>query len=127
MIPPKGYAYSTAQPQHNDSVEAVMADNQTKLNVVYDKTAAYPDVPGIAGKWQSRARCRRSNAGVDDTVGMVLYTDANVYDLLIAWSAVTVGDPNAVKTIDDGAAGKLPANDLDSVTWFKAVQSKIVR
>jgi hypothetical protein len=126
-IVPKGYCYLTnpVAVQRDDSVEAVMADNQTKLNVIYDKLAAYPDVPEIAGHWPSRARCRRGSGGVDDTIGMVLYTDANVYDLLIAWSAVTVGDPNAIAIIKDGAAGKLPANDPDSITWFKAVSSKL--
>jgi hypothetical protein len=102
-----------------------MTDNQTKLNVIYDKLTAYPDVPGLAGKWPSRARCRRDNNGVDDTVGMVLYEDANLYDLLIAWSAVTVADPFSVETINLGADGKLPANDAAAVSWFKAVQKKI--
>lgn len=131
LIPPKGYAYAAnavaAQPNTDDSVEAVMTTNQQRLTEVHDKMLAYPDVPEIAGKWPSRARCRRSNGGVDDTVGMVLYLDANVYDLLTAWSAVTVGDPASVRIIDDGAAGKLPANDPDSVSWFKAVQKKIPR
>jgi hypothetical protein len=127
-IVPKGYCYLTnpVAVQRDDSVEAVMADNQTKLNVVYDKMAAYPDAPEVGGKWPSRARCATSKtAGVDDTVGMILYTDANVYDLLIAWSAVTVNDPYSVKVIRDGAAGKLPANDPDSLAWFKAVAAKL--
>lgn len=127
LIPPKGYAYADAQPVHDDSVEAVMTTNQQRLTEVHDKMLAYPDVPEIAGKWQSRARCRRSNGGVDDTTGMGLYTNAHAYDLLVAWSAVTVGDPSSVKTIDDGAAGKLPSNDPDSLAWFKAVAAKIKR
>lgn len=130
LIPPKGYAFADAvatQPNTDDTVEAVMTTNQQRLTEVHDKLLAYPDVPEIAGHWKSRARCRRNDNGVDDTVGMVLYLDANVYDLLTAWSAVTVGDPASVKIIDDGAAGRLPANDPDSIAWFKAVASKIVR
>lgn len=100
-------------------------DERKWLREVRDKLLAYPDVPELAGKWKSRARCRRNDAGVDDTVGMVLYEDANLYDLLIAWSAVTVGDPFSVETINLGAKGQLPQNDPDSVRWFKAVQSKI--
>lgn len=130
LIPPKGYAYADADPvaaPSDDSVEAVMTTNQQRLTEVHDKILAYPDVPEIAGHWPSRARCRRSNAGVDDTVGMVLYSDANIYDLLTAWSAVTVGDPASVRIIDDGAAGKLPANDPDSLSWFKSVAKAIKR
>lgn len=102
-----------------------MPDNAQMLREVWDKLCAYPEVPEIAGKWRSRARCRRSNNGVDDTVGMELYIDANVYDLLTAWSAVTVGDPRSVETIRLGAAGQLPANDPESVSWFKSVAAKI--
>lgn len=104
-----------------------MPDNAQMLREIHDKLLAYPAVPEIGGKWPSRARCRRNNNGVDDTVGMELYIDANVYDLLVAWSAVEVGDPASVATIRDGAAGKLPANDKDSIAWFKAVESKIAK
>lgn len=100
-------------------------NNQEKLDFLVNKMGAYPDSPDIAGHWQSRARCRRNNNGVDDTVGMILYEDANLYDLLTAWSAVTVGDPFSVETINLGAAGQLPANDPASVTWFKAVKTKL--
>jgi hypothetical protein len=100
-------------------------DERKWLREVRDKLLAYPDVPEIAGKWPSRARCRRGTGGVDDTVGIGLYADANIYDLLTAWSAVEVGDPFSVETINLGAQGKLPANDPDSVRWFKSVQLKI--
>lgn len=105
--------------------EDLQADERKWLREVRDKLLAYPDVPEIAGKWSSRARCRRGTGGVDDTVGIGLYADANIYDLLTAWSAVEVGDPFSVETINLGAAGQLPANDPDSVRWFKSVKAKI--
>lgn len=115
------------QPGQTDPILEMLAmpDNQKMLIEIHDKLCAYPDVPEIAGKWKSRARCRRSDAGVDDTVGMILYEDANLYDLLTAWSAVTVGDPFSVATINMGASGQLPANDPASLAWFKAVQAKL--
>lgn len=123
LIPPKGYAFADVQPA--DSVEELMASNQQKLDDIWNKFCAYPDAPEIGGKWKSRARCRRNDAGVDDTVGMILYEDANLYDLLIAWSAVTVGDPFSVETIKLGANAQLPAKDAASVAWFKAVAAKL--
>lgn len=102
-----------------------MPENAVMLREIWDKIRAYPEAPEVGGKWRSRARCRRDNNGVDDTIGMVLYEDANLYDLLTAWSAVTVGDPFSVETIKLGAAGKLPANDPASVSWFKAVEAKL--
>lgn len=109
-------------------------DNQSRLIEIFDKETAYrdaPDVPGQfgGGNWVSRARCRRSNdpVGGGDTVGMQLYTNAASYDMLVAWSAVELGDPESVKVIRDGAAGKLPANDAGSVAWFNSVARAIDR
>lgn len=110
------------------------ADNQTRLIELYDKATAYrdaPDVPGEfgGGNWVSRARCRRTNdpVGRGDTVGMQLYTNAASYDMLVAWSAVELGDPESLAIIKAGAAGQLPANDAGSVAWFKSVQRAVDR
>lgn len=101
MIVPKGYAYANAAPAqpitqpHDDSVEAVMTDNQQRLTEVHDKLLAYPDVPEIAGHWQTRARYAPDpKPKVDDTVGMILYTDANVYDLGEEWAASEGFEPS---------------------------------
>jgi hypothetical protein len=87
MIPPKGFTVATIQP---DPLEELMSDltNQQKLDEIHDKLTAYPDVPAIAGKWPSRARYAPDpTAGIDDTVGMILWTDANVYDLFVEFAA----------------------------------------
>lgn len=88
MIPPKGYTYSTAQPTVNDSVEAVMATNQQKLDDLWNKVCAYPDSPDIAGKWPTRARYAPvPGARIDDTVGMSLFTNADGFDLMVEFAA----------------------------------------
>lgn len=59
-----------------------------QLQVVYDKIAAYPDNADIGGKWQTRARYAPvPSAKVDDTVGMMLWTDANGFDLMVEFAA----------------------------------------
>lgn len=78
-------------------------------------------------RWTSRARCRENESGVDDTVGVALNIDANVYDLLIAWSAVELGDPYSVGVIVRGAAGELPASSAADVAWFASVEAKITK
>lgn len=77
--------------------------------------------------WTSRARCRESNQPVDDTIGMELFIDANIYDLLTAWSAVELGDPYSVGVIMRGAAGKLPAAQPADLAWFASVEAKITK
>lgn len=73
----------------------LMALSDQQQQEVYDKLMAYPAVPEIAGKWQSRARyATNPGQGVDDTVGMILYTDANVYDLYVEFAAVQGHKPS---------------------------------
>jgi hypothetical protein len=86
MIPPKAYTYSTAPP--DTTLGDFMATNQEKLDAIHDKICAYPDNPDIAGKWPTRARYAPvPNAPVDDTVGMMLWTDANGFDLMVEFAA----------------------------------------
>jgi hypothetical protein len=104
--------------------------NQDMFNEMYDKTTSYKnigDIPGITqgGKWISRATCRRTNDGVDDTTGMALFTNGHAYDHLIFWLAVECHDPFSVETVNLGAAGKLPANDAFAVGIFKSVQKRM--
>lgn len=83
MIPPKGYAYSA-----NSTIGVFMATNQEKLDLIYNKLAAYPDDPNVHGLWRSRSRYSPDNQpGVDDTVGMILNTDATVFDILTEFAA----------------------------------------
>lgn len=104
--------------------------NQEKFDELFNKSSAYRDngdIPGQTkdGKWVSRAICRRTNEGVDDTTGINLYTDGNLYDLLTFWLAVECRDPFSVETVNLGAAGKLPANRPEHIARFKAVQTRM--
>jgi hypothetical protein len=92
MIPPKGYAYSA---NTTTPLGDFMATNQEKLDAIYDKICAYPEDPNIGGRWPSRSRyAPDGQGGIDDTVGMILNTDATVYDILIETAAVA-GDPDS--------------------------------
>lgn len=55
---------------------------------IRDKILGYPNDPNIAGKWPSRAIFRDTNNGVDDTFGMMLNTDGNVWDILVIIGAL---------------------------------------
>lgn len=103
-----------------------MATNQEKLDVIYDKIAAYPEVPGIAGKWPSRSIYRDNDNGIDDTVGMILNNDATGFDLKTEFEAVTLGLPDAVARVKRLAEGQGPAGSLDwAVARAKAVLAKV--
>jgi hypothetical protein len=88
LVATKGITAST-----NNSLEAFMATNQEKLDFLYDKFSAYVDSGDIAGvtqggKWTSRARYAPDpTVGVDDLTGMLLYTDANGFDLMVEFAA----------------------------------------
>lgn len=84
MIPPKGYAYSA----NSTTLGVFMATNQEKLDLIYNKLAAYPDDPSLNGKWRSRSRYAPDDeGGVDDTVGIILNTDATVWDIITEFAA----------------------------------------
>jgi hypothetical protein len=88
MIPPKGYAWANSAVPQQQPVEEVMATNQEKLDAIYNKVTAYPDDPNIHGQWRSRSRYSPDDqGGVDDTVGMILNTDATVFDILTEFAA----------------------------------------
>jgi hypothetical protein len=84
--------------------------NQEKLDFIYDKLAAYPDVPDIGGGWLGRGMFGPTNepAGkVDDTVGMLLNADGNAWNVVMIIGAL-LGVERDVQAIKDNALGKFP-------------------
>src|SRR5947208_10623462 len=74
-----------------------MATNQEKLDAIYNKVCAYPDSPEFGGRWPTRARyANPPGALIDDTVGMMLYSDANGYDLMVEFAASQGYEPARV-------------------------------
>lgn len=89
--------------KEDDWMSGVNAD---RLNAAVDK---------ILQQYGSRSMFRDSNTNVDDAFGMLLNTDATVYDVLVIIRAFLAGDPQAVARIrrlanGKGAAGNEPKN-----------------
>lgn len=74
---------------------------------IWDKMCAYPEDSNIAGKWPSRALFADSDKGIDDTVGMSLNTDGNVWDVWTLLGAMA-GVSSSIDRIKRLAAGQGP-------------------
>lgn len=74
--------------------------NTDRLNAAVDK---------ILQQYGSRSMFRDSNSNVDDAFGMMLNSDATVYDVLVIIRAFLAGEPEAVARIRRLANGKGPA------------------
>lgn len=72
MIPPKGYAYATAQPVVDDSVEAVMATNQEKLDNIERET--------VTQKSGSRSWFAEDGNLIDTPLGVNWNEDGNIWN-----------------------------------------------
>lgn len=84
--------------------------NQQKLDLIFDKLAAYPDVPEIDGGWRGRGMFGPAGepaGNVDDTVGMLLNADGNAWNVVMIIGAL-LGVERDVQAIKDNAAGKFP-------------------
>lgn len=91
------------------------------IREIWDKLRAYPLVPGLAGKWPSKAMFRDSDAGVDDSMGLMRNTDGSVWDILAILGAI-VGDAKMTARVKRLADGQGPAaNNPDAVNLAKAV------
>lgn len=66
-----------------------MALSEKQQQEIYDKIMAYPGVPEIGGKWPSRAIFADGTEGVDDTVGMILNSDGNIWDIFVILGALS--------------------------------------
>jgi len=78
-----------------------------ELQEVVDKLLAYPNDPNIAGKWQSRSMWAIDGKGVDDTVGMLLNTDGNGFNIEVILGYL-IGAKSDTQVVEDTAAGKFP-------------------
>lgn len=83
--------------KEDDWMSSVNAD---RLNAAVDK---------ILQQYGSRSMFRDSNSNVDDAFGMMLNTDATVYDVLVIIRAFLAGEPEAIARIRRLANGKGPA------------------
>jgi hypothetical protein len=103
-----------AQTKKDDWMSNVDTD---KLNRAVEK---------ILQQYNSRSMFRDSDSNVDDAVGMLLNSDATVYDVLIMIRAFMGGDPEAVARIRRLANGKGPAGkESKNVQIAKALWTKI--
>lgn len=92
----------------NTSSEGLfMALTAQQQQDMYDKIMAYPGNPNIKGQWPSRAIFRDDDNGVDDTVGMVLNTDGNIWDVFVILGALS-GVSEHVSRIERLASGEGP-------------------
>lgn len=99
-----------------------MPSNQEKLDFIYEKLGAYPDVQGINGKWGGRGMFGPASepaGGVDDTVGMLLNADGNAWNLVMILGAL-LGVERDVQAIRDNAAGRFPPGSyVESNEWLR--------
>ena len=91
--------------------------NADRLNAAVDK---------ILQQYGSRSMFRDSDSNVDDAFGMMLNSDATVYDVLILMRAFIAGEPQAVARIRRLANGKGPAGrEQKNVDIAKALWSNL--
>ena len=108
------YSNGSLETKEDDWMSNVDTD---KLNRAVEK---------ILQQYNSRSMFRDSNNSVDDAVGMLLNSDATVYDVLIMIRAFMADDPEAVARIRRLANGKGPAgNEKKNVQIAKALWAKI--
>lgn len=91
------YSRVPAQQKEDDWMSNVNTD---RLNQAVDK---------ILQQYGSRSMFRDNNANVDDAFGMLLNSDATVYDVLTIIRAFLAGEPQSVARIRRLANGKGPA------------------
>lgn len=116
-------AAATARPEGPEEPEGLlMALTAKQQQELYDKIMGYPGVPALAGKWPSRSMFADDGGGVDDTVGMILNTDGNAWNLVVIVGAL-IGLPEDVARIKRAAAGQLaPQIRADELLAARAVK-----
>lgn len=57
--------------------------------------------------WPSRSMFATSGAGVDDTTGMILNTDANAWNLMVIMGYL-IGNPDDIAVVEAAASGSFP-------------------
>lgn len=105
--------YSRAEVKQKNDEDWMSNVNTDRLNAAVDK---------ILQQYGSRSMFRDSNSNVDDAFGMMLNTDATVYDVLVIIRAFLAGEPEAVARIRRLANGKGPAgSEQKNVAIAKAL------
>ena len=95
-------------------------DVTPELQEVIDKILAYPNVPAIAGRWPSRSMWATDGKGVDDTVGMILNSDGNLWNVEVILGFL-IGAQSDVQTIENAAAGNFdPDSYVGGNPWLQA-------
>lgn len=92
--------YSRVKAQEKNDEDWMSNVNADRLNAAVDK---------ILQQYGSRSMFRDSNSNVDDAFGMMLNTDATVYDVLVIIRAFLASEPQAIARIRRLANGKGPA------------------
>lgn len=91
-----------------DQGDEFMGVNVERLNLAVDKILGGGKMPA---QWPSRGMfgpAAEPAGGVDDTVGMLLNTDGNAWNMVMIFGAL-IGVERDVQAIKDNAAGKFPA------------------
>lgn len=103
-----------------DQGDELMGVNVERLNRAVDKILGGGEMPET---WLSRGMFGPADekvGGVDDTVGMLLNTDGNSWNIVMIIGAL-IGVERDVQAIKDNAAGKFPKGSyVESNPWLKA-------
>ena len=106
--------------------------NIAKLEAAADKILGYPDDAALRGRYPSRARTRPDDFGVDDGVGMPLWSHGDVYDLLTAYSAIEFADRDCLNRLIALANGTGPGarysngeTDHGAIAWAQGVLNTV--
>lgn len=103
-----------------DQGDEFMGVNVERLNKAVDKILGGGSMPE---DWLSRGMFSPANeptGGVDDTVGMLLNTDGNAWNIVMIVGAL-LGVERDVQAIKDNAAGKFPKGSyVETNPWLKA-------
>lgn len=103
-----------------DQGDELMGVDVERLNKAVDKILGGGQMPA---QWPSRGMfgpAAEPAGGVDDTVGMLLNTDGNAWNMVMIVGAL-IGVERDVQAIKDNAAGKFPKGSyVESDPWLKA-------
>lgn len=112
--------------------DELMGVDADKLNRAADKILGYPDDPYLRGRYPSRARTRPDNMGVDDGIGMPLWSHGDIYDLLTAYSAIEFADPDCIGRLillanGEGPGARFPNGQIDqgAIQWAQGVMEAV--
>jgi len=121
LVPPKGYCYADLVPAPKPEPAPAKPQPQPQPKPAEKPSEESVDMSGvdvdklnravekILQQYGSRSMFRDSNSNVDDAFGMMLNSDASIYDVLVLIRAFIGGEPQAIARIRRLANGKGPA------------------